>query len=126
MEHHPAHSIRWTPAPAENFTGRVLFGRLSDEGPVNMLGVHFDPAARTDWHSHPAGQVLYVISGAGYVQDEDGTTVEVGPGDTVHTPPGQVHWHGARPHSPMLHLSITSGGDTVWLTRKVSDEEYGR
>jgi quercetin dioxygenase-like cupin family protein len=99
---------------------------MSGGGSVNMLGVHFGPGARTDWHSHPEGQVLYVVNGVARVGDEDGTTAEVGAGDSVYALPGQVHWHGAAPHSPMTHLSITTGGETEWLPRKVTDEEYGR
>jgi quercetin dioxygenase-like cupin family protein len=121
----PTSDIAWTPAPEENFTGRVFFGPMSNQGPVNMLGVQFEPGARTDWHSHPEGQVLYVVSGAGRVQEDDGTTVDVSAGDVVYTEPGTVHWHGATRHSPMLHLSITTGGATEWLPRKVTDAEYG-
>ncbi len=85
----------------------------------------FEPRARTDWHSHPAGQVLYVVDGAGFVQTADGHTVEVSPGDVVHARPGELHWHGAQPSSHMMHLSLTTGAATLWTDRKVTDEEYG-
>jgi quercetin dioxygenase-like cupin family protein len=42
----------------------------------------------------------------------------------VHAPPGERHWHGATPDAPMMHLSITTAGDTQW-DDKVDDEEYG-
>ena len=125
MEHRPAEELDWVDAPEEHFTGKVRFGQLSHDGPLNALGVNFEPGARTDWHWHPEGQVLYVTEGAGLVQDDDGTTVEISAGDTVYTPPDQVHWHGARPNSPMTHLSLTTGDATVWEPRKVTDEEYG-
>jgi hypothetical protein len=35
-----------------------------------------------------------------------------------------MHWHGARADSPMMHLSITHGGATVWAPEKVSDDDY--
>jgi quercetin dioxygenase-like cupin family protein len=125
MEHTPAEKITWTPAPEEHFTGRVLFGPLSqaDEG-INALAVQFDPGSRTDWHSHPRGQVLYIVQGAGLVQKDDGTTIEVSAGDVVYSPPGETHWHGAIQTSPMMHLSLTIGA-AVWERRKVSEEEYG-
>lgn len=128
MEHTPSTDIVWSEAPAENFTGTVRFGPLSDRSPdaLNALAVHFDPGARTDWHTHPAGQVLYITNGAGLVQTDDGSTVEVAAGDVVYAPPGEVHWHGAGPASPMTHLSLTTGGPTEWLPRKVTDEEYER
>lgn len=127
MEHTPAERLVWGEAPEGNFTGRVWFGPLSqaEDRPLNALGVLFEPGARTAWHSHPEGQVLYVVSGAGRVQTAQGETVEVGPGDVVHTPPGEEHWHGAAPRSYMMHLSLTTGGVTEWTGREVSDEEYG-
>jgi quercetin dioxygenase-like cupin family protein len=127
VEHRKNASIEWTPAPSENFTGDVWFGTLSqDGGPegLNALGVQFVPGARTDWHSHPGGQVLYVTSGAGLVANEDGDRVEVAAGDVVYAPAGELHWHGATPNSPMMHLSLTTGGATEWEPRKVSDAEY--
>lgn len=119
--------IRWTPAPTEHFTGKVWFGALSNvEGQINALAVQFEPGARTDWHTHVNGQVLYVVSGAGLVQTQDGVTVQISAGDVVHAAAGEVHWHGAGPASPMMHLSLTSGGPTTWGTDKVTDEEYNR
>lgn len=128
MDYTPAKDISWTASPAENFTGSVWFGPLSHATPEGLkaLAVSFAPGARTDWHTHPDGQVLYVTSGAGLVQKDDGETVEVAAGDVVYSPPGELHWHGARPNSPMVHLSLTTGGATEWHPRKVTDDEYTR
>lgn len=126
MERRRAEDVEWADAPAENFTGRVRFGPLSDQGPLNALAVRFEAEARTDWHSHPEGQVLYVVEGRGRIQDDDGTTEEFAAGDAVYTPPGQIHWHGAGPDGPMTHLSLTTGGATIWEPRKVTNEEYNR
>jgi quercetin dioxygenase-like cupin family protein len=128
VEHTPARWLSWDPAPDDHFTGRAWFGPLSqgEDRPLNALGVLFEPSARTDWHTHPEGQVLYVVAGAGRVQTADGETVEVGPGDVVHAPPGEEHWHGASPGSFMMHLSLTTGGATEWLDRPVTDVEYER
>ncbi len=128
MKHTPAEDIDWVDAGEEHFTGRVRFGLLSkapDPG-LFALGVLFEPGARTDWHTHPDGQVLYVTSGAGKVQNEAGDTVHVSAGDVVHTPAGETHWHGATEHSYLMHLSLTTGGPTEWLARKVTDDEYER
>ena len=128
MEHTRAERIGWEPALEEHFTGDVWFGLLSQaaDGGLKALGVQFAPSARTDWHSHPDGQVLYVASGAGVVQTEGGETIEISAGDVVYAPPGELHWHGAGSNSPMMHLSLTTGGETVWEPRKVTDEEYRR
>ncbi len=124
MEHWKAGDIRWEKAPSEYFTGEVLFGPIRHDGSLNVLAVGFAPGARTDWHYHPGGQVLYVTEGAGLVQDEGGDAVEIAPGDVIYTPPDRVHWHGALPHSPMTHYSHTTGDNTVWEPRKVTEEEY--
>ena len=126
MEHKPIESAAWSPSPAEHFTGTVWNSRLSDvEGGVTMIAVQFAPGARSDWHTHPSGQILYIVSGVGLVQTDDGSTVEVSPGDVVYASPGERHWLGARPDSPMMHLSLTSGGVTEW-GGKVSNEDYQR
>lgn len=128
MEHTPAESINWQVSGNEHFTGSVSNGPLSRaaDRSLTALAVMFQPGARSDWHSHPDGQVLYITSGAGRVQTEDGQTVHVSAGDVVYTPPGEKHWHGASETSHMMHLSLTTGGATEWLPEKVSDEEYLR
>jgi quercetin dioxygenase-like cupin family protein len=77
-------------APAPNFTGVVF----SDEvvvgaPPSRMRGsvVSFTPGARTAWHSHPVGQTLFRLSGAGRVQREGEQVEEIRAGDTVIIPP---------------------------------------
>jgi quercetin dioxygenase-like cupin family protein len=127
LEHTPNNAIDWQPSGHEHFTGNVRFGALSrprTEGALNATGVLFEPGARSDWHSHPDGQVLYIVSGAGVVQNEAGETAEMSSGDVVYASPGEVHWHGALPASYMMQLSLTTGGATEWLPRKVTAEEY--
>ena len=127
MEFTGAADIIWEEAPLERFTGAVRFGAhysSSDPEDLNVLGVHFSPGARTDWHSHPGGQVIYVTEGAGHVVTEDGTRVDITAGDVVHAPAGELHWHGARRNSHMVHLSLTWSGATEWSPNKVTDEEY--
>ena len=34
---------------------------------VRAIKVSFEPKARTDWHTHPLGQTLFVLSGIGLV-----------------------------------------------------------
>ena len=126
MEHWKPGDIRWEKAPPEHFTGEVLFGPVRHDGSLNVLAVSFAPGARTDWHYHPGGQVLYVTEGAGLLQEEDEAAVEIATGDVIYTPPDLAHWHGALPDSPMTHYSHTTGAPTVWQPRKVTEEEYHR
>ncbi len=85
-------------APAEAFTGDVYFTPIHrGEGLSRMIVilVRFTPGAHTNWHSHAVGQTLHVTDGIGLVATRDGTVICMRPGDTVHTPPGEEHWHGA-------------------------------
>jgi len=125
MKHRTSKAALWQSSGEEHFTGSVWNSRRVDgDGGVIMIAVQFSPGARSAWHSHPAGQVLYVVSGSGLVHTEEGDTAEISPGDVVYAPPGERHWHGARPESPMLHLSLTTEGPPNWA-EKVTDEEYG-
>lgn len=127
MEHTPSETIQWDPAPAENFSGRAWFGPLDvDEDPLGLtaIGVMFEPGARTDWHHHPGGQTLYVASGAGWVANTAGEAVRLSAGDVVSIPPGETHWHGATSDSYLMHLSLTTGGPTEWVGRKVDEAAY--
>ena len=119
--------IKWVPAPEARFTGRAWFGPMAepdDSSEVVVLGVVFEPNARTNWHSHPGGQVLYCVSGYGLVANDDGERTAMTAGDTVQIPPGELHWHGAALDAPMTHLSITVGEPTEWTDRPVTDDEY--
>ena len=71
---------------------------------VNL--VRFSPGAHTAWHRHANGQTLHVVDGVGLVGTRDGQVIVMQPGDTVHTPPGEWHWHGAAPDHFMAHLAM--------------------
>ena len=117
------------PGPAANFTGTVtvtpLFGPSHDSN-AGAGQVEFTPGARSNWHTHPAGQTLIVTSGTGWVQQEGGTRLQIKPGDVVWTPPGVKHWHGATATNSMSHIAVTpvlDGKNVEWL-EPVSDEQY--
>jgi quercetin dioxygenase-like cupin family protein len=126
MEHTSAGALNWKRGSEETFTGNVWTSPLSGgpERTVAALGVLFEPGARSFWHSHPDGQVLYVATGSGKVGNGDGQIVEIAAGDVIYTPAGERHWHGAGPTSYMMHLSITTGGATEWEPNEVTDAEY--
>lgn len=127
MEHVAGDQLGWEEAPEEHFTGRAWFGPMAPPmtaEALNVLGVMFEPGARTAWHKHVEGQVLYVVHGVGHVANEAGERVTITAGDTVVIPPGEVHWHGACTDSHMMHLSLTTGGPTEWIGRKVDDADY--
>jgi quercetin dioxygenase-like cupin family protein len=115
--------------PADWFTGTVRIDPLfvSPE-PARAAGymVTFEPGARTAWHTHPLGQTLIVVSGAGRAQREDGPLEELLPGDVVWFAPGERHWHGAAPRTAMTHIAVQealNGQMVTWL-EQVSDAQY--
>lgn len=123
MKHRKSDGVEWGQAPEEFFTGRAWFGPMVDQdAEINVLGVGFEPGGRTNWHSHPGGQVLHCVAGMGLVVNEAGERVALTPGDTVQIPPGELHWHGAAADSLMVHLSITT--DATQWHGPVSEEEY--
>lgn len=107
------------------FTGAVWADPVlpATDGVV-INDVTFTPGAHTFWHSHERGQVLQVTAGEGVVCAEGGTPRIVRAGDTIWTPPGERHWHGATADSMMTHTAI-SLGSTEWA-EEVSDDDYRR
>jgi quercetin dioxygenase-like cupin family protein len=116
--------------PSEIFTGTVMVDPLMDARPQTRVGaghVTFEPGARSAWHTHPAGQILIVTSGTGWVQDWGGEKRDIRPGDVVWIPPGVKHWHGATATNVMRHIAVqeTVDGRNVDWMEKVTDEQYG-
>ncbi len=106
--------IKSRPGESSRFTGQVVIDDVitgQDKG-LSVGRVTFGPGSRTHWHRHPAGQVLYVVSGVGRIgaagpdlakgQQE---AREIGPGDVIWAPANEWHWHGAGPHSFMTHIA---------------------
>ena len=117
--------------PADSFTGEVNLEQLVVPGEpahVRMAHVHFSPGARTAWHSHPFGQVLFVTQGRGRVQHRGGPVESISAGDSVCTQPGEWHWHGAAPDTAMSHIAVQEvgpdGASAIWGDH-VIDAEYG-
>ena len=115
--------------PEDWFTGAV-WRDAAPAGPspdVAVNRVFFEPGARTHWHKHSEGQVLYIVTGACRAGKEGEAPVEVEPGSVVYFAPGERHWHGATPETYMVHMAIniatTTDGGTEWLD-PVTDEQY--
>lgn len=113
----------------ENFSGTAWLENLvlADSVNQNAVGsVTFEPGARTNWHSHPAGQIIISIAGKGYYQEEGSAKRIIQRGDVVKCPPDVPHWHGASADEVFVQIAITSreNGPTKWL-KPVTEEEYG-
>lgn len=109
---------------SDTFTGTVWADHvLTGADGAMVLTVVFHPGARTHWHTHERGQILFVTHGRGYVQTRAGEGAWVTAGDVVHFAPGEEHWHGAGPDTYLVHTAV-SMAQTSWLV-PVTDSEYG-
>lgn len=120
-------------APSQNFTGlvhvnMVLGGGVEDLN-VAMGVVNFENGARTNWHTHTTGQILFVTSGIGLYQERGKRIEELKEGEMIKIPKDVEHWHGASLESGMTHIAFVPNtdngedGKTTWL-EAVSGEDY--
>lgn len=114
---------------SDNFTGTVwlqMMGANDSTLHARFGNVTFEPKARTNWHSHPGGQILFITEGKGYYQAKGQPAKLLHKGDVVEIPRNVIHWHGAAPDSEFAHIAIslnTDEGGAVW-SGPVTDEEY--
>ena len=121
-----------TMAGPENwFKGQVwvdeVVGAADSPGRLQAFNVHFAPGARTAWHQHDGGQVIFVTEGVGRAQSRGEKIQEIRPGDTVVFGPGELHWHGAAPDRFVVHTAmqeVGKGGEAAEWREQVTDEEY--
>lgn len=88
--------------------------------------VYFEPGARSNWHTHPAGQVLIITDGEGYHQIEGQPVELLKKGSIAKCPPNVRHWHGASPKKGMQQIYIvpnTEKGVVEWM-EAVTEEQY--
>lgn len=129
MEIFPAGSRSTRKAPANYFTGTVWQDPIVEApapATVRAFLVTFEPAARTSWHTHPMGQTLYVVSGAGRCQVWGQPIREIRAGDSVWFAPNEKHWHGAGPTTTMAHVAFQEsvGEVSVEWQEPVTDVQY--
>jgi quercetin dioxygenase-like cupin family protein len=98
----------------ETFTGRVHLDPVLSAEDLTVNSVFFEPAARTFWHRHSGGQILFIHDGQGYVVNRAGDSALVRAGDVIYTPAGEEHWHGAGRDTFMIHVAVSMGA-TEWL-----------
>ena len=119
----PQHQAGTSGKPGSKFTGVAYpYLTMAATDGVTINTVNFTPGARTYWHAHEHGQILQVLAGRGLIQAQGLPVRVVRAGDTIWTPPGETHWHGAAPDSFMTHTAI-SLGVTQWADA-VSDTDY--
>lgn len=72
----------------------------------NFNQVTFYNGSKNYFHEHTSDQILFGLSGKGYVVNES-ETVEFEAGDTAVIPAGEKHWHGAQDGQDFSHISLT-------------------
>ncbi|GGG33592.1 cupin domain-containing protein [Hymenobacter glacieicola] len=115
--------------PAATFTGEVHVYTLVQNDPAFTCvssHVSFAPGARSNWHSHPARQILMVTEGLGYYQEKGQPIRLLRKGEVVKAQPGVEHWHGASPQQAMTHiaLNVNTEKSIVNWGRSVTEQEY--
>ena len=129
MKTFPAAQSHTNRGPAEWFSGEVWIQPLlgADASPsLRSAVVSFAAGARTAWHTHPRGQMLFIVSGVCLAQREGGPIERATAGDALWFAPGEKHWHGALPGHPMVHLAVQEAddqGNVVTWMEHVDDSE---
>lgn len=111
-----------TPPPADDprFTGLSTVIESKD---LSVARRRFEPGARSAWHSHDTGQLLFVEQGRMRTQKKGQALRELGVGESDYTGPAVVHWHGAVPSTHLIQVNVGFSGETRWM-QKVTDAEY--
>lgn len=108
------------PAPSPNFIGVVT---AMDAKDVTAGRRKFEPSARTAWHSHDRGQLIYAESGRMRTGRRGEAFKEYPQGGSEYTAPNVEHWHGATPSEALVQVNIQFGGTTKWL-EGTTDAQY--
>jgi quercetin dioxygenase-like cupin family protein len=112
------------PAPGADdprFTGKTV---VMEGKELSVARRHFDPGARSAWHSHDKGQLLMVEEGRMRTQKRGQAIKDFAVGESDYTGPNVAHWHGAVPGQALVQINVGFGGETKWA-EKVTDAEYG-
>ena len=105
---------------APQFTGK---SDVMDGKDLTAARRHFDPGARTFWHSHDHGQLLLVEQGRMRTQKKGGPVRELGVGESDYAGANVLHWHGATATEPLVQVNVGFGGGTKW-GEAVTDADY--
>ena len=113
--------------PARPPGGVLITGGTSllESGDLSVGRRRFEPGARSYWHSHDNGQLLYVEAGRMWTQKRGQARRDLGPGESDYTGPNVVHWHGAAASEHVIQVNVGFGGAMKWLD-EVTDAEYGK
>jgi quercetin dioxygenase-like cupin family protein len=89
-----------------------------ENGGLTAMRCALEPGVMTRWHTHPHGQILYVLSGVGLAERFGGPAEELRAGDCITFAPNERHRHGAAPENAFSYISIQAAQDgsaVTWL-----------
>ena len=115
--------------PSEKYIGNAWHhGIVYNDTTFNLISgsTRYQAGARSNWHSHPTGQILIIIEGEGYYQEKGKPKQVVTKGQVIKCPPNVPHWDGGTEENGMAHIYIVtdpSKGIVDWM-EPVTDEEY--
>lgn len=112
--------------PEHHVVGTVWnkwYRKPADDDDILVAEVYFSPGARSRWHRHVRGHVLYVTDGAGLIKERGGKAQRIAKGDVVIHRDNVWHWHGATPDTMLVHFAVTPEQPNEWA-ELVTDEEY--
>jgi quercetin dioxygenase-like cupin family protein len=103
-------------------------GQTSNVDQAGMLPGRrrFEAGARSAWHTHPAGQLLFVEEGRLRVQRRGEPLKDIALHQSDFTGANVPHWHGATPDSHVIQASLSFGGIGPWLEPVTDDEYFGK
>lgn len=74
-------------------TLQILLDKIEGAKNLDVGTVSIPAKSTTAMHSRPFEEVIYMVSGTGECQIEDGTSYTLETGDCILIPPGIVHCH---------------------------------
>lgn len=112
---------------SEHYRGHVFASPIAHKPGYDVSQLTFEAGSSNDWHIHEdAEQMMLILDGKGYYQEEGQSKRLIRKGDIISTPANAKHWQGSTPDCRLVYISITdhtNKGHIKWIA-PVTDEEY--
>lgn len=90
----------------KGLTLQILIDKIEGSKNFDLGTVSIPPKGTTAMHSRMFEEVIYMLSGTGECQMEDGSSYILEEGDCILIPPGLVHCHANTSDEPLTQLYI--------------------
>lgn len=112
---------------SEHYRGYVFVSPVANKSGYDISQLTFEAGSSNDWHIHEdAEQMILVLEGKGFYQEEGQSKRLIRKGDIINTPANVKHWQGATPDCRLVHLSITDHTNKEHITwiAPVTEKQY--